>query len=461
MNYIGKILPVEGYYVRLDGDLAVNYHLSLTHLYQPLVGMQAVMLYHTLLNDINLQREHTVQTHHTLMNYLNSPLDTIYKARLKLEGIGLLKTYVTEKNDIKTYTYALQSPFSPRNFFKDTMLYELLYHHLGELKFNTLKNYFTPTLTEESMEHEITASFTDVFETFQPTLATENVSKDDEVEISKHSTRPMKDEGIDFSWIELMLKQRMIPVHKVLTRDNKKLIADMMFLYDLPSHDIEKSILWALTDENVLDVEEFKAACHDLFKTTHNTPIRLVPAYEQSEQTQQKASKAPETMEEQLIREFETISPKQLLEDLSSGHQASERELKMIRDVMTNHGLEPAVMNVLIHYVLMQSNMKLSKPYLETIATHWSRARIKTAKEAMEFAKKEIDKARKRKEKRRSHKQAHQEVIPDWFKDREKQQKKLTKNKSSPQQTIDEEKEKEEILALLRKHSSKNNHVQG
>src|SRR5690606_32138852 len=109
--------------------------------------------------------------------------------------------------------------------------------------------------------------------------------------------------------------------------------------------------------------------------------------------------------EEKLIRQLETMSPKELLEDLSSGHEASEQDLKLIRDVMTSQGLSAPVMNVLIHYVLLQSNMKLSKAYVEKIASHWSRAKLKTAREAMEFAKKErekyVKKAKSRSEERR------------------------------------------------------------
>src|SRR5690625_4533804 len=150
MHFIGKILPVEGYHALLNGSLPTDYSISLTHLYQPLVGMQAIMLYQTLLNDIDLQSRDTVQTHHTLMNYLNSPFDDIYEARLKLEVIGLLKTYEHRKEDLKTYTYLLQSPFTPYYFLNDPMLSELLHHHLGDLKFSSLKNDFLDPSGEPS-----------------------------------------------------------------------------------------------------------------------------------------------------------------------------------------------------------------------------------------------------------------------------------------------------------------------
>ncbi|UJL48269.1 DnaD domain protein [Virgibacillus sp. NKC19-16] len=452
MSFIGKILPIEGYYVVLKSYLPVDYGKSLTHLYQPLIGIQAVTLYQTLLHDMELQREYEAQTHHTLMNYLNIPLDEIYQARLKLEAIGLLKTYKKNTETTNTYTYELQSPFAPKDFFRDAMLTQLLFHHIGEAKFNDLKDHYV-TIQNKQTGTNITASFHDVFQTFEPSVEATGVPLSEEDPwISVDKT--------DFSWMEIMLKQRMIPVGKVLTVENKKLISQMMQLYDLVSHEIDKCVLWALTPNNRLDQEEFKTACHDLFKAKYNeTPIQLK---NKTIPNQQEATKKPETKEEQLIHELETISPKQLLEDLSSGNHASEQDMRVIQGVMTTQGLPSPVMNVLIHYVLLQSNMKLSKAYLEKIASHWSRANLKTAKEAMTFAKKEKERYQKgttQKSKSNYRKAASNEVVPDWFKERN--------NKKSNQQpksnAEDLTKEQEEVAAMLRQYSSRNNnnHIQG
>src|SRR5690625_3908697 len=269
MEFIGKILHVEGYRVHLKEKPPLDYLKSLTHLYQPLLGMESIMLYQTLLNEVDLQDESTSQTHHTLMNYLNLPLDDIYEARLKLEGIGLLKTFKIKNQTSNLYMYELQSPFTPEHFFRDAMLYELLYHHLGIDKYNFLKKQYTQK-TSKAPEDDITTSFSEVFQTFHPTFASNEQATSKSDELDEKITR------IDFSWMELVLKQRMIPVQKVLTHDNQKLITEMMFLYDLASHEVEKSVLWALTEENILDVDEFKIACHDLFKSKHHqTPIEL------------------------------------------------------------------------------------------------------------------------------------------------------------------------------------------
>src|SRR5690625_1399323 len=240
----------------------------------------------------------------------------------------------------------------------------------------------------------------------------------------------------------------MIRPSAILTKTNKKIIAQLMTLYDLESYEIEKAIQWALTDENKLDIEQLKAACHDLFKAKHNvTNVRL-----RTRKTEEPPkSNKPLTKEDRMIERMESISPKQLLEDLSSGNNASEQDMKIVSEVMIEQGLPTPVMNVLIHYVLLQSNMKLSKPYMSKIASHWSRAGLQTAKEAMDFARNEINRRTNQRQSYYKHRKT-KEVIPEWFKQQEKQKVNQSKEEKL---TAEQEKEKREMLALLQRHAEK------
>ncbi|MUV39355.1 Replication initiation and membrane attachment protein [Lentibacillus sp. JNUCC-1] len=312
MNAIGKLLPVDGYAVKLNATMPVNYTMALSHLYQPLIGIEATALYFTLAEDRHIQRNNTPQTHHTLMSYLNLPLDRIYRARLKLEAIGLLKTYKA-KSEQMVYLYELQPPFSPSNFFNDAMLAQLLYHHIGEERFKRLKHQFI-TQPSFNVERDITASFQDVFQTFVPDGKA--IVNEGDAEASAASP-PL--ENVDFSWMRRMLKQRMIPVNQVLTPQNKTLIAQMMSVYGLTQLDLEKALLWALTEDNHIDASEFQTACHDLFKATYpNQPVQLAEK-ELSATEEREVTEPPATKEEQLVQRLETMSPKELLEDFSSG----------------------------------------------------------------------------------------------------------------------------------------------
>src|SRR5699024_285043 len=138
-----------------------------------------------------------------------------------------------------------------------------LYRHVGKTKYGLLEANYKTNENEDKGEH-LTVAFTDVFQTFEP-----NTSEFEEIKKSVQTAKITLDK-IDFTRIEQALKSKMIPVEKMSTHTNKDHIAQVMHLYDLDLNEVEKSVLWALTDENELDIDEFHAACHDLFKVKYN-----------------------------------------------------------------------------------------------------------------------------------------------------------------------------------------------
>src|SRR5699024_12524214 len=98
------------------------------------------------------------------------------------------------------------------------MLSQLLFHHLGKDKYNQLKSYYEQTKSEEKLT-SITSSFSDVFQTFElHPINVESIAS-----YQKDSSCPPID-SIDFSWIDHMLKQVLIPVTQILHMDNKYII---------------------------------------------------------------------------------------------------------------------------------------------------------------------------------------------------------------------------------------------
>src|SRR5699024_9300179 len=99
----------------------------------------------------------------------------------------------------------------------------------------------------------------------------------------------------------------------------------------------------------------------------------------------------------------------------------------MISEIMTKQKLPQGVMNVAVHYCMLQSNMKLSRAYLEKIASHWSRLNIQTVAQALEIAKEGPQAQNKKKSYNNRYNRSQQkEVIPDWYK-KEKAEKKPDK----------------------------------
>ncbi|WP_277678746.1 replication initiation and membrane attachment family protein [Gracilibacillus dipsosauri] len=446
---LGKILPSELYIVDLSRDVQLSFTSSLTHLYQPLIGIDALSLYQTLYSESTLQIDRSdYQTHHVLMNYLGLPLDRIYRARRKLEAIGLLQTFESNQDEQKTYRYLLHPPLSSTAFFQNDFLSHLLYHQLGSEKFKLVKSAFLKKEAKQSPSSiETTAKFEDVFQLRDKDMDAELIHKyDDEVSEIPINT------VVDFEWITQILEQRMLPVNKILTAENKKLINQMVAMYDLTNHEIEKALLWAMNDQNRLNRAEFQAACLDLVNANGSKISLKVTEYKQKISPIPETSAQPKSKEELLVERLEHISPKQLLEDLSDGAAASTQDLKLISEIMTQQGLTAGVMNVLVHYVMLKTDMKLSRNYLERIASHWARKNVKTVRQAMTLAKSENKKYQQwttnTSNKRYHYTSNKKDIVPDWYK-KQKESAKKEKSKQPKESELDRERKAQEADALL------------
>ena len=94
-------------------------------LYAPLMGSDALMLYlgfNSLIERNNLKSERL--RHQDFFDVFSLTPQSFLKARIKLEGIGLLISY--EMAD-KSYTYVVCPPLSAKSFIKDATLGLYLY----------------------------------------------------------------------------------------------------------------------------------------------------------------------------------------------------------------------------------------------------------------------------------------------------------------------------------------------
>lgn len=113
-----EILPVDRYIVAASGLLHDYDRKVLTFLYQPLIGPVCFSLYMTLWAELEENRLWSESSsHHNLMTMMDMNLKEIYQARLKLEGIGLMKCYVRHDDDNREFIYELLPPLTPEQFF--------------------------------------------------------------------------------------------------------------------------------------------------------------------------------------------------------------------------------------------------------------------------------------------------------------------------------------------------------
>ena len=111
------ILPADSYIVINKTTITDADRKLISMLYQPIIGYTAVSLYNTLIDDLDkLELMSEELTHHHLMSTMQLKLEDIVIAREKLEGIGLIKTYV-KKGNINSYVYLIYSPITANEFF--------------------------------------------------------------------------------------------------------------------------------------------------------------------------------------------------------------------------------------------------------------------------------------------------------------------------------------------------------
>ncbi|MCM3588629.1 replication initiation and membrane attachment family protein [Mesobacillus maritimus] len=424
-----EILPVDQYSVASSGLLHEYDRKVLTFLYQPLIGPVCLSLYMTLWAELEENRLWSESTsHHSLMSLLDLNLKEIYQARLKLEGMGLLKTYMKNDDDNRFFIYELQPPLTPEQFFLDGMLNIFLYRKVGKNQFFRLKRFFADkSVRKQEQYSEVTRAFQDVFVSASPDALRYHRDSEEELAppegqefIGRQSAEAIQIDTttFDFELLTAGLTESLVP-KKALTARVKEAISNLAFLYGIDPLQMKNLLLSALTAENEIDIDELRKAARDWFQFEHQDQLPQLLDRTQPFQLQS-AKTEPVTQEDKLMQYFDKASPRELLVQLSQGATPSKSDLQIIEDIMFNQKLQPGVVNVLIEYVMLRTDMKLNKSYVEKIAGHWSRKQIKTVKEAMDLAKKEhrqyMEWAEEKKSKPKQQKKIiRKEVLPDWF----------------------------------------------
>lgn len=433
MNHWQQLLPVDRYRVTTKGILHDYDRKVIAMLYQPLIGPLSMSLYFTLWSELDVNRLWSEESnHYGLMNTMSLSLKEIYHARSKLEGIGLLKAY--KKNDQQeeaSFIYELMSPLNPEQFFTDGMLNIYLYKKVGKGQFAKLKRFFSDDSWNVEEYKDTTKSFTEVFTSQLDSLY---IAPVDEPELESGMDRAFVGENkpheldgfenrFDFGLFFAGLKSALIS-EKAFTSDVQTAIAKLSFIYGINPIVMQSLVLRAMTSENEIDIEELRKAARDWYQIEYNQEYPALSEQVQPIKYKSEITK-PQSKEEERIRYLENISPRELLIQHGGGSEPVKADLQIVEEVMMKQKLPPGVMNVLLEYVMIMTDMKLSKAFVEKIAGQWARKNVKTVKEAMELAKNEYKQAQNRKTKSqvasvsRQSKAVRTEIVPEWLKNNE------------------------------------------
>lgn len=372
------LLPADKYMIVNKTILTDQDRKYLVSLYEPIIGSLAVSLYLTLWRDLDRYTFVSADyNHHHLMTILKTNLDSIKLARQTLEGVGLLRTYfmASEPNN---YVYELYSPMNPKEFFQNPIFNVVLYNNIGAFEYNLLKKEYSVLNINLKGYEEVTSHFDEVFKSSSEVPTIEALGRE---------TLPLNvQDQIDFDLLISSLPKGMLN-EKILNKRMKSLINNLSFVYNIDTLKMCEIIRLSINEKGAIDKDTLRIQTRKYYQ--YNNHGKLPTLIYRAQPEYLKSPSGDTSKKGRIIEVFENTTPYDFLCAKYKTGTPTVRDLKLLEHLLEDVGLKPAVVNVLIDYVLKKNNNKLNNAFVETIAGQWKRLGIETAKDAMEVAEKE------------------------------------------------------------------------
>ncbi|GKV69595.1 replication initiation and membrane attachment protein [Sporosarcina sp. NCCP-2716] len=412
-----ELQPVDAYTLKQSASFSEYDRQLLSLFYQPLTGPEPISLFLTLWADAETNIPRTFNHYH-LMNHLSMSLPAVFQARISLEAIGLLRSYMRMEGDSRTFVYELLPPLDADQFFHDPLLATFLFSKIGETSYRELRARFAVDKLDMTKYKEVSRNFLDVY---TPVNGNAHELLNDQPLRQKTGSEgvPFDDSFFDFSLMMSGLSEQMVP-RSAVAGIPQQLIAKLAFLYSLSPLDMQKVIMMALDDKLEVPEDRLRRAATDFYKMNiSNTAPKLNRSYIPEDAPEPAGSQPPMSKQQELLAYFKRVSPRELLYDLI-GSEPFSVDVKLAERLMNVHKLPFEVVNVLLHYIVLNNDGKITSGFAERIASHWAVKKVDSAEKAMELSRKGLDESEQRKKEGsqtsvRSRKPAREEQVPDWF----------------------------------------------
>jgi len=373
----------------------------IVNLYQPIIGPIAVSLYFTFISDLDkLENSSNVYSHHHLMISLKSGLDVIKKARESLESVGLLKSFVKVDENQNKYIYELYSPMSPNEFLNHPVLSVVLHNNVGDKEYGDLVNFYKRVNFDNKEYVDISSTLSKTY------VSVRNYNKRNEDIKSREELGINIGESIDFDVIISSIPKNIVS-DKAFNKRVRELINNLAFVYDIETFRMIDLIRLSIDDNGMINKDKLIGNVRKYYDFNTNGSLPTLIYRSQPEYLKQNYNDT--TNRGKMLYVFENTSPYDFLMGKNKGVKPTNRDLKLLEYLAVELKMKPAVINVLVDYVLRINDNKLNRNYVETIAGQWVRSNIQTAEAAMERAEKEHKKNKKRVFKE------EKENVPVWF----------------------------------------------
>ncbi|UQS85267.1 DnaD domain protein [Apilactobacillus apisilvae] len=387
---------------------------SLDMLYQPIIGINAYALINCFWRMYEHDTDFSMHANFELLAYLNIDIKAFYEARLKLEGSGLIKTYIKDNK----YVYRLVNPLNPTEFFKDDLLSVTLLQIVGENRYTDLSNSLVnDTLSLDGFD-DISKNFLQVFNIKGSELSkTPDVINQTKEMINdyedKGSNKPNIDDDFDFSLILSILESSFVNLNDV--KKNHELINSEHLLYGIDETNMARLIERSTNvNNNVFDPKKLKILADRQFNNQNSVQEDNRKTYI-PEDTQKL-----DNSEKQIVEMAQEYSPIDFLQGLKVQVDGfvHDNEVRTIRDVIEVSVLKPEVINMITYHIIIdQKKSGLSRNLFTTIADNWSQKGVRTAEDAItEIRNRKKSNDEKKRERKRNYRKPIKEELPDWAK---------------------------------------------
>lgn len=393
---------------------------SLTNLYLPIVGVDGFSLY-LLLCELKDSEEYLVTK---LLDSLSFPtINFLEQSLSKIEAIGLVKTFQKKEE----YIFVLDTPLSVDSFLNNHILFDFLKSKIGETEINKIIS----SPQKKSSYKEITKSFDEVYE--KTTESIKNVLPSIFKRLISDSIY-IKNEKFDYIYFKLSFDESILSQDILNDKYFKEEILKISYHYNLNEEEMHQAVIDTLYQTKDISLKDISKNAIKIYQMKTVEPIKFV--------TKEADPFMYEKLDDNTLRFLdivENMSCENLLKSLSK-IKASTSELKMLDDLIRNTNFSQGIINIMVLYVLeINKGVLPGYNYFEKIANTWKRAKVSTAKDALDL----INKEKEPEEKKKVYKGKVKET-PDWYDEYENK----LKESSKTNETIeDKEKDLEAVLA--------------
>lgn len=395
-----SLLPLDNFVVINKTILNDQDRLVLMLLYQPIIGGIGISLYFTLWSFLDQNKINSSgNIHSDLITSMQMKIEDIKEAREKLEGIGLVKTYL-KKGEVNSYIYELYSPLSAYEFINNPILNTALYNNLTKKEYSRIIETLALPKIDLSGYKNISRSFKDVYNFLESEkVDNKNIRKVNHLDLAFEPT-------INFNEVLSLIPEGMLNL-KNISKENKEIIYQLSFVYGLDNEAMSEIIKNSIVNYSI-DMDLLKDNCRSFYKFEHKG--KIPKAVFQSQPLCLRQDKVEDSRKSKLINQFEKENPYDFLAS-KQGARPTKKDLEIIEYLIIDQKLNPGVVNVLIDYVLKINNNKLVRSFVEQIAAQWKRSKITTVSDAMDIAMNEYDKNKNKTKKNLNTK----EIVPQWL----------------------------------------------